>query len=128
MVTYQLFIPFILYDCWHIQDLSQLQVEIQYRIHFVVIGLVLGSFCWFFMNDLMATCNVLVADWTKQIDLSESWEIESLLVFHELRMILFKGEVLRLRLVLSIEKVIEDIFLSLVDFPVKEDGAVWSWA
>ena len=79
LVAYQLLVLLALYDCRLGKDLSKLQVEVEDCINFMMIRLDLPSFKGFFMDNLMATCDILMVDWIEQIYLSEYWKLDSLL-------------------------------------------------
>ena len=78
LIAYQLLVLLALYDCRLGKDLSKLQVEVEDCINFMMIRLDLPSFRGFFMDNLMATCDIFMVDWSEQIYLSEDWKFDSL--------------------------------------------------
>jgi hypothetical protein len=87
-----------------------------------------SAFGGFFMDDLMTACDIFMCDGMEHVDFPEDREMSAFLVIHPLRMVLFECKVFRVRVLVSVEKVIEDIFFALSDFAVQDDSSVASFS
>ena len=128
LVAYELLF-FVTLDDWSsIEDLTQFKIKVQNCVHIMMDREIWSAFGGFFMDDLMTACDIFMCDGMEHVDFPEDREVSAFLVIHPLRMVLFECKVFRVRVLVSVEKVVEDIFFALSDFVVQEDSSVASFS
>lgn len=127
-ITYKLLVILILHNLRGIYDLSHFKVKVQNHIYIMMIGWILSSFCGFFVDDFMATCDIFVIDGMEHIDLSKYCKMSAFLVIHPFRLILLECKILGFGVLMTVEEVIEDVIFAFVDFSVQEHSTIPSFA